>query len=961
MDSPHRSATVAVIAFLGLFLADAAGVAQSVGDVPGPVLDGRELPEAAAWPVLRYERPLRMLVVADKRQAMSAYRRIALRLRSRVDYCYVGVDDMVEYHVNDKWIEPKDQPTRDELAKAVLESAVRTTQVQDGQPVADVIVVNGNPAHVLDEPAIAANLLANVRAGAALVVCGSVYPKTESPLAAVWPMKAKPQNSWMGGGATRMPHAALAGVPVSHLAGHQWIPFAEPTEGSTALATGESGSAFLRTVEQGAVVTIPMGPISRHWAAIERLQRRYDHDEIWLRLWDQLLYELVRGDEAFPAYGDLPPVTGETPAGQQAVIEGTLANRTLNGPLAVAVHVTNPLGEVVFRQEETVELAAGAQRSYPVHIPVGADWPSGMYPVTLTVGDAKARRQVHQAMEYLTVAGQVTLSIAADRPGYPTGEQATFTVTGASSQPWQGELALGVYDFRGRLLAVETRPAELATEPREFRFQYRLADHGVRVDTYWAVVVARSKTHVAPSLRDGDKIASRSDASTWEWARAETKVYKHDRWSMRNEYQWSTWAGIACGPPSTVPAGMRLMAHAGMNALGYPGRNELYYPAERWGWRYYNEGIGMNTFCAGHRIRERRGDRSGPAQGSGTVAEIGGPEIGRVCARFRGRRSRFQARLGHALLLGHADCPGQSVPGVPVVPPRQVSGGGRFERGLENQLRVLGRRQADPRVLGSGPQARSRRLGAPQGLAAGLRRDGRQPVALCRYGRVLQLVLRSHRGHRAADLARADQPGNPGDFVGADHRLRRIRRAAGRAQRLEREPMALDRRRARARLRADLGPFRLVRENRQHVLGIPADAQRPQQLLGGRAADVQQRLDPHAVVVRHAAVDAPAGRPRADHPGQPACAVRGRTARPQRRGPGQHARQHGHLAAGGVVAGRFRLAGQRSGETGRVQDRVCHRPPGGFLARGGASAALRGWRRHAGLHAAVCLPDGSPA
>lgn len=650
MNSQHKSPTVAVVALLGLFLADRASVAQSAGGLPevtnadlkelqielvtptkdpqtgsvvggengfheghgtpsrveparimellGPVLADRELPEPARWPALRYERPLRMLVVAEKRHAMSAYRRIALRLRSRVDYCYVGVDDMVEYHVNDKWIEPKDQPTRDELAKAVLASAVRRTQVQDGRPVADVIVVSGNPANVLDEPAIAANLLANVRAGAALIACGSVYPKTESPLAAVWPMQPKPENSWMGGGATRTSHAALAGVPVSHLAGHQWIPFAEVTEGSTALATGESGSAFLRTVERGAVVTIPMGPISRHWAAIDRLHRRYDHDEIWLRLWDQLLYELVRGDRAFPAYGDLQPVTDETPAGQQAVVEGQLVNRTLNGPLAVAVHVANPRGEVVFRQEETVELASGAECNYPIHIPVGADWPSGMYRVALTVGDATNRRQVHQAMEYLTVAGRVKLNIAADRPGYQTGEQATFTVAGVSLQPWRGELALGVYDFRGRLLGVETQPAELAAEPREFRFQYRLADHGVRVDTYWAVVVARSRRNkVEPSFRDGKEIAPPRDASTREWARAETKVYKHDRWSMRNEYQWSTWAGIACGPPSTVPAGMRLMAHAGMNALGYPGRNELYYPAERWGWRYYNEGIGMNTFA----------------------------------------------------------------------------------------------------------------------------------------------------------------------------------------------------------------------------------------------------------------------------------------------------------------------------------------------------------------------------
>jgi hypothetical protein len=127
--------------------------------------------------------------------------------------------------------------------------------VQDGRPVADVIVVSGNPANVLDEPAVAANLLANVRAGGTLVVCGSVYPKADSPLAALWPMNAKPQNSWMSGGATRdsqarptrpcHTEAALAGVPVERLAGHQWIPVAEPTEGSTGLATGESGSVFL--------------------------------------------------------------------------------------------------------------------------------------------------------------------------------------------------------------------------------------------------------------------------------------------------------------------------------------------------------------------------------------------------------------------------------------------------------------------------------------------------------------------------------------------------------------------------------------------------------------------------------------------------------------------------------------------------------------------------------------------
>ncbi len=607
---------------------------DGLGQVPVPALTDRELPEPAQWPVLRYQRPLRMLVIADKNQSMAAYRRIALRLRSRVDYCYVGVNDQVEYHVNDKWIEPKENPTRDELAKAVLASAVRATQVQAGRPVADVIVVHGNPANVLDEPAIAANLLANVRAGAALVACGSVYPKAESPLAAVWPMKAKPQNSWMSGGATRESQAALAGVPVGRLAGHVWIPLAEKAEGSTALATGESGSVFLRKVDRGAVVTIPTGPISRHWAAIQWLHRQYDHDEIWLRLWDQLLYEVIRGVDAFPAYGDLQPLANAVTAGQEAILQGRLVNRAASGPLAVAVHVTSPRGEVVFRHEETVSVATGQERSYEVRVPVGNDWASGLYPVYLTVGDSSGRRQLHQAMELLPVDGQVSLSMSADKRGYGIGELATFTVSGASSQPWKGELAFGVYDFRGRLLAVETRPAELAAEARELRFQYRLADHGVRVDTYWAVVVARSP--ITAGGFGGGAVSRSPDRDTAATeglpggARpqqvhdgrpavggfggvgrprrtrlGETRPRGHGRrrsststsaWSMRNEYQWSTWAGIGCGPPSTVPAGMRLMAHAGMNALGYPGRNELHYAAERWGWRYYNEGIGMNTF-----------------------------------------------------------------------------------------------------------------------------------------------------------------------------------------------------------------------------------------------------------------------------------------------------------------------------------------------------------------------------
>ncbi len=199
-----------------------------------------------------------------------------------------------------------------------------------------------------------------------------------------------------------------------------------------------------------------------------------------------------------------------------------------------------------------------------------------MYPVYLTLGDPAKKAQLHQSLEYLSVVGAVELAVTADRRGYRLGEQASFTVSAASKTPWTGELYFGIYDYRGRLLEQATQPVTLNAERQELPFRHVLTDQGVRTSTLWAQVVAR---------RDGK-----------EWGRADTKIYNYEPWSMRNEYQWSTWARFACSPSSTVPRAMRLMAHAGMNSLGYPGRNELHYAAERWGWRYYNEGIGMNTF-----------------------------------------------------------------------------------------------------------------------------------------------------------------------------------------------------------------------------------------------------------------------------------------------------------------------------------------------------------------------------
>src|SRR5437762_5152953 len=75
-------------------------------EVPGPAIDRSNLPPPAQWPVLRYESPLRILVVT-RQASLAAYQRIARRMRSTVEFRYEGKGGDSIYHVNDKWIEPE--------------------------------------------------------------------------------------------------------------------------------------------------------------------------------------------------------------------------------------------------------------------------------------------------------------------------------------------------------------------------------------------------------------------------------------------------------------------------------------------------------------------------------------------------------------------------------------------------------------------------------------------------------------------------------------------------------------------------------------------------------------------------------------------------------------------------------------------------------------------------------------
>ena len=168
-------------------------------EVPGPVIDPDHMPEPATWPVVRYQRPLRLTAILGKGESAAAYERIARRLRASLEIRYLAAGDD-RYHVNDKWIEPSGDPTMEELIAESRKIAFRSIEPVDGRWPCDVLFCN----HELNDPALQELLLRFLDSGGVLVVCGSVYPAPAGRLGRCWPATATPNNSWMTDGARRL-------------------------------------------------------------------------------------------------------------------------------------------------------------------------------------------------------------------------------------------------------------------------------------------------------------------------------------------------------------------------------------------------------------------------------------------------------------------------------------------------------------------------------------------------------------------------------------------------------------------------------------------------------------------------------------------------------------------------------------------------------------------------------------
>jgi hypothetical protein len=523
--------------------------------------------------VLRHEQRLRFLAVIGLNQSDYAapYQRIARRCGASLDVLVSPTSttpyDYLVAHTCDNW---------DEYDKKTIPSFIITDEVEKIRP--DVLAKGYD---VIFCSQLLTELVSYMEQGGVWVVCGNIYPDSNSSLASLWPAKPSPNRSWHSNGAQRTDAPELAGLPLNRLSAWAWIPLAEPTVGAQALATGETGATFIRPIGKGTLVFVPTGPISRTHNAIERFQRAYDHDDIWLRYWDQLLYSLIAGEQALPVLADMQLKGEETTPGGY-ILPGKLINRTATAQtVSVSVRIVSPLGKTVYESApQDVSLEPGETKAWEPHVLVGTEWGSGLYAAYMAIDDPVTGKQIHEALDFIPVAGSVKLELTSDKSGYQLNEDANFNLKASAptwtQNPWQGEVRWGVYDFRGRLLGSGSQVASLGPQMQTIPFTWTFADHGVRVDAVWVIATA---------VNDG-----------LEWGRAECKIYKHERWNMRNEYQWSTWAPIACQPPCLVPQSMQLMAHAGLNALGYPGANELYYAAERWGWRMYNEGVGTNTW-----------------------------------------------------------------------------------------------------------------------------------------------------------------------------------------------------------------------------------------------------------------------------------------------------------------------------------------------------------------------------
>ena len=158
-------------------------------EVPCAAVPTEGVPEPAAWPAARPERRMRFLAVVAQREAASPYQRIARRCGASLELLNgiwgKNIDEIfLLAHTNDKWIEAKKDPSVEEVTERANLAKHETLASAAGR--FDVVFC----------PQPEPELEAYVKAGGVWVICGTVSPSADSPLAALWPARPGKRNSW---------------------------------------------------------------------------------------------------------------------------------------------------------------------------------------------------------------------------------------------------------------------------------------------------------------------------------------------------------------------------------------------------------------------------------------------------------------------------------------------------------------------------------------------------------------------------------------------------------------------------------------------------------------------------------------------------------------------------------------------------------------------------------------------
>ena len=283
-----------------------------------------------------------------------------------------------------------------------------------------------------------------------------------------------------------------------------------------------------------------------------------DADAVWTMVWDRL-FALLRGDNNRPA-AEVAAELRTAEAGPS--VDVVVTPRNYNGPLTVRLR--SRAGRVL----ATATAAAGKNQT----LLLPPDALPGYYTIEV---HAPIASPVLLGATILQLPPELELSLQLpkDKYGFRVGEKVSLTATLQGLPQRQAkpfELVVAFQDQQGRTLEQQTLPLQSeGDKPLAQRIEWTMPDLGPRGWFFWAVAECRRGKNVV--------------------ARTQLPLNRFQHYSVRKEWQWSTWTDLTRFPRSTVPAVLQLFEDAGYNTLGH-GSGQADWPwCYRWGLRQYVE------------------------------------------------------------------------------------------------------------------------------------------------------------------------------------------------------------------------------------------------------------------------------------------------------------------------------------------------------------------------------------